>query len=920
MSTKFYSCSATAPSALLTSGATRLIISYQYEVETSSSGSTVEQIAERVQSAMTQSVADQSGLVDCADGGAVHHPWRRLGGGGYYDDKTSEDGVARGGEENRNEGQGRRLRVGGRGSNSIVGLGSEFPPNTVLDNVLCHGDAEPAATTRVDDPFDSDEREVTPGLAGSVVMGDEVEAVVDEGVDLMVVASTRIDGGEVDVLKTIPRSSANHNDNEDDLSDNLAFNYVSTQSIPMTKSSHTSHNPLLPPQIFQQRSQIRTPSNNINSHPKMPLIQTRSSTKCTVIQGSMVIYTSSTSQQASFENLEGRILAALTETVNTNTLGLSTDDGIVGVRMYNNEAQSLIGKDTSVSQSPGYVTAVKGGLPTSSRENGSGGFEFTTPLAILAGLACFLIVLAGLFVRTTTRKPKRQRLEKDGKNGSEGTPSVCTYHDDEVEMSMADAELDLDDDYSACDMFSVSSAKEVETSMHASTSRKGIFGAKTFGARTPSRKSVVTAASGATEWDSVAPTPIRSSMLGLFATRRRATSHDSEVELDMQSVYDCDDDSIIPVLAGARRTPDNLRADNIVADRTPLAATRDRREARSTPVDLDDDSAYADNLVADIHKPLDDGNYNRSAPATAAPISSFFGSLFSAILPGATDVHKSEAEMDLHRINSNVYHCPVDMDHDETMTDVQTVDPGCMGNPSIANSTLLRFLKAREHSHDSRNCASPHSEVEASLAPFEECLEYSEDEVPKKKGKDKQQPESKHFYGNISTKTDRIILNNRELYDEYNNNQDGDNKSIMSKKLGRLLGKRGGKASSTGGGQEIHEIYSHDEDESRFSRKPPRAPTSNYTMQRKNSTSNSLRPVEFYKSPSAVLASSPPRRKHNNNGQSSTAREEQEDVQQQQRAVANTVEVSEDGGTVAVYTGPLCPGGMTELLSPEGWC
>lgn len=36
------------------------------------------------------------------------------------------------------------------------------------------------------------------------------------------------------------------------------------------------------------------------------------------------------------------------------------------------------------------------------------------------------------------------------------------------------------------------------------------------------------------------PSPIKSSMLGLFAARPRAASPDGEMELDVQSVYDCD--------------------------------------------------------------------------------------------------------------------------------------------------------------------------------------------------------------------------------------------------------------------------------------------------------------------------------------------------------------------------------------------
>jgi len=334
-------------------------------------------------------------------------------------------------------------------------------------------------------------------------------------------------------------------------------------------------------------------------------------------------------------------------------------------------------------------------------------------------------------------------------------------------------------------------------------------------------------------------------------------------------------------------------------------------------------------------------------PPMAVPSASYFGAFFSAFLPDTAAAtregralakgNKEDAgkkrKLDPHRADSNLYNDLVDKDNSsiddsgtitsktaEGTNGCNAIDPGCgLGplNPSIANSSLLRFLAVRNE-----NSASPqHPEVETSLTPLEQGSEHGERKLEKHRSGRSSAVHRQVVYGNGTTMPERIVLDNRELYDEYPQN-DG-NMSVFDKTFGRFLKQRGRNASSAAGRgetaiQEIHETYSHG-----AVRKPP--PTTIDTTQRTNSSSSSLRPDGFYKNPSTVLANSPPRRE---NGGSSpgrpSARENNKDEeaasQQQQFGLADNVEVYEDDGTVGVYTGLMCGNDMGQLLSADGWC
>eukprot|EP00580_Thalassiosira_gravida_P015404 CAMPEP_0201665912 /NCGR_PEP_ID=MMETSP0494-20130426/6907_1 /ASSEMBLY_ACC=CAM_ASM_000839 /TAXON_ID=420259 /ORGANISM="Thalassiosira gravida, Strain GMp14c1" /LENGTH=374 /DNA_ID=CAMNT_0048144953 /DNA_START=311 /DNA_END=1432 /DNA_ORIENTATION=- len=371
--TTIYTCSSasTTESDLILAGATQLSISYQYELVTTSPSedAAVDEAIERVQSAMLQSVAEQSGLIDCGGSGRIqqNNPWRRRLKNTHGSDSDGE--VA---ERIRLPTTRRRsLRTGGRGSNSIVGLSSN-PPDEPSDIPCRADDAMTTISTQVlDDPFEESERlKVTPGLAGSVIMGDDLDSSSDvmimagafDGSEIIdtVKSSTRIDGVNVQRgansnanqqqqqlqqrhdnnnhrdLKNKNKETGNEGDNSNDNFDMLAFNYISTQSIPIERSSYTSHNPLSPPTVFQQSSKIisnarpndshnpitlEMPDNNNDAPSTLPSSTTSSTKKCTVIRGRMSVYTSASEAQATYENLRGRIFDALAEDVNNNNHG-----------------------------------------------------------------------------------------------------------------------------------------------------------------------------------------------------------------------------------------------------------------------------------------------------------------------------------------------------------------------------------------------------------------------------------------------------------------------------------------------------------------------------------------------------------------------------------------------------------------------
>merc|ERR1719401_1660132 len=83
-------------------------------------------------------------------------------------------------------------------------------------------------------------------------------------------------------------------------------------------------------------------------------------------------------------------------------------------------------------------------------------------------------------------------------------------------------------------------------------------------------------------------------------------------------------------------------------------------------------------------------------------------------------------------------------------------DGECIGRAAAAHpSSTLRFFSARE------GRAGPHTDVEASLRPFDECSEYSASAAPHEAGRE---VESQYFFGNKvnGDENDRLPLTSHE--------------------------------------------------------------------------------------------------------------------------------------------------------------
>jgi len=537
-----YACPrGTDASILLLEGASELVVSYKYELTTYTAAD-VPSAIERVQAAMLANIARQTGLGHCGNNagssssqalGINDSSWRRrrqLMNTLASDDDGGAPFTAR------------RLRTGGRGSNNIVGVSSTPLDEIATDLTTCRGD--PITITGVD--FASTRvEEVSPGWMGSVVImgseefepeqeeqqssesnaddgeGADSEGAGEEGaasensaydayddaparpdndfMDILVLSSTRIDGGEVIVDKAVQRGhngKANPNnphrhdneklkneaEGEDEEDADGAFGYLSTQSLPVEKSSHSSHNPLTASSssILQPRKQVDTrlgeivggdessSSSSSSSLPSPTEVIRTWATACTVIEGHMTVYVTS-SPEESYENLKCRITAAIASDVNAHGLQGYKNDIVLGVQMYEEEEDSDVvtgvddGMDsnstedtapttiipeedattTTTEQNPGYVSAaVQGGLST--REDSSSGF--TSQMGILAGLGGLLLVLIALFVRTShPRRKEKKRIIVDinNTNSFESSFDRGTYADDDVEMKLTPVQKTL---------------------------------------------------------------------------------------------------------------------------------------------------------------------------------------------------------------------------------------------------------------------------------------------------------------------------------------------------------------------------------------------------------------------------------------------------------------------------------------------
>ncbi|KAL9179423.1 hypothetical protein ACHAXT_008713 [Thalassiosira profunda] len=713
----FHSCPASTEeelNILVEDGsASKIEFEFRYELDTAPASS-VGAAVERVEAAMLQSLAARSGLVNCA---GAQQPWRHLEGHLELDSVEND---------RRSDGQ-RRLR-GGRGSNSLVGL-SSLEPDEIL-TIPCKSPANPPA-----DPFDGAEVDSEEGFAGAVVIGNPGEASAAPETDEeeregltedIVLASTRIDG-KLQIERSIHRPDHSYNDGGIEDVEGVAFNYISTQSEPKEAHSHGTQNsdyPSVVPAMFRQGARMaggpaQTPSSNtIAKVPRSandPMssthihIQPRNTRKCTVILGKMTAY-SSNPEVDPFENIEGRLVAALEEELGSNPAAFQE---IGGVRMHD----SVAAPGAQISAARAY--------------DGAEGAKYDAlPVIVLVSLACVLVVLAGLFI-TTNRRGRKDKWDEDLKRRDS---SQGTYHDDEVEIDALDDERDFvmsvgsGDDYSV-GRFSVSSARDSlkkgalaarsagsggkRSRVGGSRDRSGIASARDR-AVSPEAQSILTdlqveqstPSNGQSNRDrrrweredslTVAnrdEMPVQSSTFGLIATRPRAASPDSEIELEVHSVYDCD-----------------------------ASVTRENDAHAHT-----------------VHRPLPDPNAATEAEARAATKAAkmgVFAGMFHkkhrgtpamrekewGVAPEPTFTY-DEAERAAPPRKTKAALARIDEDAGSAAT--PNVGPGCgllcdaPENNAGGGRSLLQFFAAREPE------GARHAEVEASLRPFDGAADYS---------------------------------------------------------------------------------------------------------------------------------------------------------------------------------------------------
>jgi len=597
--TNYYTCQPTIDHE---SSSTKLTISYKYEIDTTQ-GSTnnIQEAVDEVQNAMLYSIAEVSGLSSCG----VEDIWRRRGRGRQLLLNTNEGGKSTiEGINGRSETEGSSIRGRqlstltstsnnhnqhrklARGSNSIIAL-SSLPQDTITD-LQCNSALELAQTRINEDSIFGDNtiKESSPSRASEMTVGlvsmapddeSELEGVQASGEETDTVNTvglpssvTRVDGHTITTLNsasaaaTTPivqqRSAAIPNDFVGSgYNSGNAFNYISTQSKPKESNSSSSNN--------NTRRKLQQDS-------------------CTVIQGQMTIYTSSTPEEATYENLEQRILDSLILNVRNGDLDL--DGSGLEVRMYNTDIPNAI----ELSNGYNMVSAAE------AMNNESGGsnpnnYGTTVFLAILISLSVVAIwLLAGFIYTSSSMKKgrKRQLLDKNGKlidSGEEG--SNHTYYENEpMEMTFE----------KSC-TFDNSEDLSVEGNGTPTSRGGGILGMLT-----PNRKKRVP--------DEV---DMDEDVAGVGET--------SNVDMDV-SVFDCDE-----------QTPAHIKA-----------AARKRANENGAPTDVNDSAFYSSNLVPDdLHQPLNDSKISDAAVGNgwgAGMIGQLFGMQ-------RTQTHRcTEVETSLH--------------------------------------------------------------------------------------------------------------------------------------------------------------------------------------------------------------------------------------------------------------------------------
>lgn len=359
---------------------TSLSLRYEYEIVIRPDTKIDDDELLLIQRAMLKSVARVSGLVDCAVDDTVNTM------------ATDRTGGWEHGWRKRNMIRHRGLE---RGANPIVGLSSETPDSIVL-GAKCQimTNTVGGKQNMIDDPSEGKVKEVAPGMDGFVIMNGVAHPLGQ-------------DSNDNEVLMAEPRSGVGV---PSDLGD--AFNYISTESNVVTRSSHTDHNPLHASAVFVQLE---------FSGSTRRALQGRGQ-QCFVAQGQMTVTTATSTdndeddKMLAYENLEGRILYSLARDVNGMKLGIKSNDVIVRLRMQNPYGfnSSTVAAAAEMESS---ISSEMNPLTSSFWLHERGDIPYA--MTVLVSMACLALVLLALFVKTSKRKSQEP---------------VTTYHDEEVEL------------------------------------------------------------------------------------------------------------------------------------------------------------------------------------------------------------------------------------------------------------------------------------------------------------------------------------------------------------------------------------------------------------------------------------------------------------------------------------------------------
>lgn len=292
---------------------------------------------------------------------------------------------------------------------------SQHFPLSSLFAATCSSDASATNSVR------SQDDETKPATSGIVKDESNSNPTASElFVNDDALIDVRIDGKIGVRASPVIQTRANAESYSDSNSNDLAFNFISTQSESLSPNSYTrSHDPIAPVQ---------------------DLIAPRISTKCTVVKGYMTLYTY---ESDSYENLEVRTIDAIKEDMEDSAFVKENllNDVVLGVKFLGSNITDAVASKDSISSSPGFVTSIIGS--PSSATTGSGTLDmFTFPVMILIALGAILLVLIALFVGTSKTANRRRKRRDESFYGNESSSSNKELNSKDIFGNYSEDEYD----------------------------------------------------------------------------------------------------------------------------------------------------------------------------------------------------------------------------------------------------------------------------------------------------------------------------------------------------------------------------------------------------------------------------------------------------------------------------------------------